>query len=158
MVGMGGFEPPTLAVSGRCSPTELHAYIPKIYTRDPYLCQIESSHSFSFIARLEKDSAGVEKIPCFLKLVGLLWDDPQASIFEKISRSLHILMAMPWVEIPFSIWNPMDTSFSDFSQIPALESRVPIKSKSNNQRRIISSTPCTQSRILMLRCWISMIG
>lgn len=26
MVGMGGFEPPTLAVSGRCSPTELHAF------------------------------------------------------------------------------------------------------------------------------------
>ena len=25
VVGTGGFEPPTLAVSGRCSPTELHA-------------------------------------------------------------------------------------------------------------------------------------
>ena len=26
MVGTGGFEPPTLAVSGRCSPTELRAF------------------------------------------------------------------------------------------------------------------------------------
>jgi hypothetical protein len=26
MVGTGGFEPPTPAVSGRCSPTELRAF------------------------------------------------------------------------------------------------------------------------------------
>ena len=118
---MGGFEPPTLAVSGRCSPTELHAYKSSLFIQEKQGCQyFYDSYKWPSLAYNFKIRISVicKNAVCksrflfsFFSEVMQTLDNPHTCIFEKIDKVLCIFIEIPCIDTPFTICKPMETIF-----------------------------------------------